>query len=187
MRAILLILVGLSISWGKVAVADPEWYRNTQFLPQYCKDRAKGGKSLEYNKWRSTLGDVYIHMHHYCNGLYAQTMARTAFNKANRNRLLADMIGEMQYVGRHCNSRCVLYPELHSHWGWALGEQGQIAEAIQHYNMAIKAKPKYTPAYAQLSELYKKNKQAGEARKVLEAGLKAVPNSRSLQRLLNEL
>jgi tetratricopeptide (TPR) repeat protein len=68
-----------------------------------------------------------------------------------------------------------------------LGEQGQLGDAIQHYQLAIKAKPKYALAYAQLSDLYVKNKQLDEARKVLESGLKAKPGSHMLQKRLQKL
>ena len=108
-------------------------------------------------------------------------------NQQERNLWLGTVIGEMQYVGRNCSARCVLYPELHTRLGWALGESGQVAEAIGQFQLAIKAKPKYTLAYARLSDLYVKIKQPGEARKILEAGLKAKPGSRSLQRRLDEL
>jgi len=100
---------------------------------------------------------------------------------------LATVIGQMQYVERHCHTGCVLYPELHTRLGWALGESGQVSEAIEQLQLAIKAKPKYTLAYARLSDLYVKIKQPGEARKILEAGLKARPGSRTLQRRLDEL
>jgi len=190
MRAILLIIVGivgLSAPWHNLAAASAEWKQNTRLLPQYCKDRAKGTNSPEWSKWRSTFGEAYIHMHHYCNGIYYEQKARSTINQRERNRLLAGAIGEMQYVGRHCGSGCVLYPELKSRLGWALGEKGRAGEAIGQFQLAIKAKPTYTSAYAKLSDLYLKLKQPDEARRVLEAGLKVKPGSRKLQRRLREL
>jgi tetratricopeptide (TPR) repeat protein len=93
----------------------------------------------------------------------------------------------MRYVGNHCSTGCVIYPELHSRLGWALAEQGKTAEAIQHYQLAIKAQPKYSQAYARLSDLYVELNQPDEARKVLESGLKAKPKSRMLQRRMQKL
>ena len=93
----------------------------------------------------------------------------------------------MAYVSRHCSTNCALYPELHTRWGWALGESGQHGEAIGHFQKAIKAKPKYVPAYAKLADVYVDIKQPEEARKILEQGLKAKPGSRMLQRRLKEL
>jgi tetratricopeptide (TPR) repeat protein len=68
-----------------------------------------------------------------------------------------------------------------------LSELGQVGEAVQHYQLAIKAKRNYTPAYARLSELYLKSNQVDEARKILESGLKAKPNSSALKRRLKKL
>ncbi|MDB4409752.1 tetratricopeptide repeat protein [Gammaproteobacteria bacterium] len=189
MRNIMLLVFGISILWhnqSAESAADP-WRGDTRFLPQYCKDRVKGISSAEFNKWRGTFGEVYIHIHHYCGGLYAEQKARSTINQQERSSWLGNVIGEMRYVGGHCGPGCVLYPELQSRWGWALGEQGQLGEAIQHYQLAIKAKPRYASAYAQLSDLYVKNKQPDEARKVLESGLKAKPGSRMLQKRLQKL
>lgn len=187
MRTFLIFIIAFFVPGQNLLAASPGWKQNTQLLPQYCKDRAKGGQSREFSKWRGTFGDTYIHMHHYCNGVYAEQKARSTINQQERTRWLGRAIGEMQYVGRHCNTRCAIYPELHTRLGWALGESGQVAEAIGQFQLAIKAKPKYTLAYARLSDLYVKIKQPGEARKILEAGLKAKPGSRSLQRRLDEL
>jgi tetratricopeptide (TPR) repeat protein len=189
MRTILFIIVGivgLSVPWHNLAAQ--EWKQETELLPQYCKDRAKKATHpAEWYKWRSTFGEVFIHMHHYCSGIYAEQKAKTEINKHQRNRLLRQVIGEMQYVGYHCNTDCVLYPELHTRLGWALGESGQTYEAIEQYQLAIKVKPNYSSAYAKLSDLYVKIKQPSNARKVLEAGLKAKPGSRKLQRRLREI
>ena len=189
MRAILFILVGLSILWNAPASAAQadSWRQNTQLLPQYCKDRAKGSHSAEWEKWRSTFGEAFIHMHHYCDGVYAEKMAKITIDQGERNRWLKFVIGEMKYVESHCHANCVLFPELHTRMGWAYGERGDVSDAISQFQLVIKTQPKYAPAYAQLSDLYVKIKQPGEARKVLEAGLKAKPGARMLQRRLKEL
>jgi len=165
------------------AAGRETWDQNTLLLPQYCKDRAAGHDE----KWRGTFGETYIHMHHYCSGIFAEQKAKSSLNQRERGNWLGRVISQMRYVSSACDARCVLYPELHTRWGWALGEQGQIAEAIKHYQLAFQAKQSYTPAYARLSELYLKNNQPDEARKVLESGLKASPKSRLLKKRLGEL
>lgn len=185
MPTILVLLLGISF-WQNLYAAD-EWRQDTLLLPQYCKDRAKGIQSAGFLRWRSTLGTVYAHTHHYCSGIYAEQKAKTALGKRERDRWLMDVIGEMQYVSRHCSVTCALYPELQTRWGWALGMTGQSSEAIKHFQLSIRAKPKYVPAYAKLSDLYLEVKQTGEARKVLDQGLKVKPDSKMLQRRLKEL
>jgi tetratricopeptide (TPR) repeat protein len=126
-------------------------------------------------------------MHHYCSGIHAEQKAKNILNKGERAYWLGRVVHQRSYVSGSCNTGHVLYPELHTRWGWALSEQGQTAEAMQHYQLAIQAKRNYTLAYARLSELYLEVKQPDEARKVLESGLKASPNSRMLKKRLNKL
>ena len=187
MKRILLFLVLQGIlSWHISYAGGEPWRSDTLMLPQYCKDRVQSKKDFE-KKWRSTFGEALIHIHHYCGGIYAEKKARIATDKGVRERLLGEVIHQMGYVSNHCNEHCVLYPELQTRWAWALGESGQVGEAIKHYQLAIQAKPKYTPAYARLSELYLELKKPEEARKILQQGLTASPKSSMLKRRLEEL
>lgn len=186
MRISLFLVLGFSILWHNLSVAE-EWRGDTQLLPPYCKDRAKGITSPQFTKWRGTLGGVYEHIHHYCSGIYAEKKARSTIDQQERGRWLRGVKGEMAYVARHCSTKCALYPELHSRWGWALAADGEPAEAISHFQLAIRAKPKYVPAYAKLSDLYAEINQPDEARRVLDEGLKAKPGSAMLQRRLKKL
>lgn len=186
MRNFLLLVFGVLALWHNLSVAD-EWRENTQMLPVYCKDRVKGINSAEFGKWRATLGEAFIHTHHYCSGIYAEQKARSTIDQHERKIWLRSVKGEMQYVSRHCSEKCAFYPELHSRWGWALAEEGQPSEAIRHFQLAIRAKPKYVPAYAKLSDIYLEINQPDEARRVLENGLKAKPGSNMLKRRLKKL
>jgi tetratricopeptide (TPR) repeat protein len=190
MRAIYLLIfvtVGLYVPWQNLAIAQEGWRQGTKLLPQYCKDRAKGFQSAEFAKWRGTLGEAYIHVHHYCDGIYSENKARVTINQKERKRWLGNVKGQMKYVARHCSVNCPLYPELHTRWGWALAAKGQTFEAVRHFQLAIQAKPEYAPAYAKLSDLYLDINQPDEARRVLDEGLKAKPGSRMLQRRLRKL
>jgi tetratricopeptide (TPR) repeat protein len=186
-RIILFFVIGISVPWHSLIAANMDWRQNTRLLPQYCKDRAMGVHSAEFKKWLGTFGDAAVHVHHYCNGVFAEQNARTTINQRERKRWLRTVLSEMQYVSNHCNARCVLYPELHSRWGWALGANGQPIEAIKHYQLVIQVKPKYAPAYAKLSDLYIELDQPSEARRVLDEGLEVKPDSRMLQKRLREL
>jgi tetratricopeptide (TPR) repeat protein len=186
MRIILFLVFGFSLLWHNLSAAE-EWRQDTQLLPQYCKDRAKGINSAAFSRWRGSLASIYEHAHHYCSGIYAEQKAKSSFDQREKTRWLRDVASEMDYVGKHCSASCVFYPELQTRWGWALAELGQHGEAIRHFELAIQAKPKYPPAYAKLSDLYVDIKQPGEARRVLNDGLKAKPGSRMLERRLREL
>ena len=185
MRIFLFLVIGISLFWHNLATAE-EWRQNTRLLPQYCKNYAKGINSAEFAKWRGTLGTAFEHTHHYCSGIYAEQKARITSGQQKRKRWLQRVKGQMAYVSRHCSAKCALYPELHSRWGWALAEDGQPSEAIRHFQLAIRAKPAYTTAYARLSDVYLELNQPEKARKALEQGLKAKPGSRKLKRRLVE-
>jgi tetratricopeptide (TPR) repeat protein len=188
MRTILICILVLTVTWqNSLADTLESWSKNTQLLPQYCKDRAKGSQSPEFSKWRNTFGDAYIHIHHYCSGIHAEQKAKNILNKGEKDYWLGRVLHQMKYVSGSCNKGHVLYPELHTRWGWALGEQGQVGEAIRHYQLAIQAKQNYTLAYARLSDLYIDLNQPDEARKILESGLKAKPDSRALKKRLKKL
>jgi tetratricopeptide (TPR) repeat protein len=186
MRPIMFFVLLLAIAWQNATAAGGDgWNNNANLLPQYCKDNAAGKGRFE--KWRSTFGEAFIHMHHYCAGVSAEQKAKITLNQQERVRALQRVVSQMQYVSSSCNTRCVLYPELHTRWGWALSELGQVGEAVQHYQLALKAKRNYTLAYVRLSDLYLDLNQPDEARKILESGLKAKPDSRALKKRLKKL
>lgn len=166
---------------------DTTWRKgnNAVVLPVYCQDRLKaGGKST---KKYPQLRDVWIHIHHYCGGIYAQIKAKSETDRRKRAHWLREIRTQMKYVSPHCGVRCVLYPELHSRWGWALHESGDTAEAIRHLMLAIQAKPSYSTAYALLADLYVEIDQPDEARKILQQGLEYRPKSKKLKRRLGKL
>lgn len=186
MRILLFLVFGFSLLWQNPATAEA-WRQDAKLLPQYCQDRVKGLNSEQFLRWRGSLGSVFAHTHHYCSGIYAEQKAKSTLDPQVRKRWLRSAAGEMAYVSRHCSTGCALYPELHTRWGWALGANGQVGEAISHFQLAIKAKPKYAQAYAKLADLYVEIKQPDEARKILNQGLKAKPGSRMLERRLRDL
>lgn len=181
------LLLALAVVWQNDSVAGSNWKSNASSLPQYCKDLTKGNNSPEWRKWRRTFGDAFLSMNHYCKGVFAEQQAKSMMDKRKRGNWLGIVVSQMKYVSGSCNKKCVLYPELHTRWGWALGEQGLTAGAIQHYTLAFNAKPNYAPAYARLSELYIDINQPDNARKTLESGLKVSPNSSMLKRRLEKL
>lgn len=188
MRGILFLIFGLLIVQAQnSAIARESWRNDTAMLPQYCQDRAKGHTKGPFTKWRKVFGKTYVHVHHYCSGIYAEYKSKGMVNGRARDKWLSAVVNEMSYVSRNCGVGCVLYPELHTRWGRALGEQGNVSEAIQHFRLAIKAKPTYIAAYSGLSDLYKNIDKRDDAQKVLKEGLKVKPESRALRRRLDKL
>lgn len=128
-------VLALVLPWRAALAEDIEWRQgnNAAVLPQYCQDRLdKNGK---WQNWRAHFGQVFIHMHHYCGGVYAEYKAKTALNKRQRERWLRETIVQMRYVSPHCGRECVVFEELHRRWAWALTQQGKMAEATEHLRL----------------------------------------------------
>ena len=188
MLAVLVLVLLPSWHVAHAKGKEGDWRQNTQYLPSYCAYRATpAGKTGGPRKYPA-LKSVWIHIHHYCAGIYAEYQAKLSIDPLEKKRLIGQTANEMRYVGRNCPPKgCILYPELHTRWGWALREQGHIAAAVEHYRAAIKAKPDYIKAYSQLADLYMDSGRIEDARKVLEEGLRIKPKSRSLKRRLKKL
>jgi len=145
MRTAIIVLASASILSASVpAVAfERDWRRHAALLPQYCVDRLD--KNGAWKNWRDYFGNVYIRMHHYCNGLYAEIRAKQTQDKRKRNFWLNQVIGEMRYVSQNCDPTCVVYAELHQRWAWALRQQGKSSEAMAQMQLMMKAQPRQAP------------------------------------------
>lgn len=169
--------------------------REVVMLPEYCKytqlfrDRVPGGNNREMiQRWHATMGDVFIHMHHYCWGLMhlhrAKVLARDAqargFNYDNAVR-------EFEYIMERTPKDFPLLPEMLTKKGEALLGRGKTALALAEFERAIELKPDYWPPYAHISDHYRALGELARARQILEEGLTRSPGARGLQRRLNEL
>ncbi len=183
----LLAMLSWAMARPAVAAAEKSWRKDTRLLPSYCAYRANVGKIGGVERYPLLKG-IWVHIHHYCDGLYSTFQARTELDARNKKDWLARAARNFHYVSRYCRpSGCVIYPELHTFWGWVLGEQGDIQGAVSHLEKAIKAKPDYARAYAELASLYKRTGSVEQARRVLKQGLRRNPDSRRLKRLLKSL
>lgn len=186
-----LLWILVALSWvnlvAPVVAAEKSWRKDTRLLPSYCAYRATVGKAGGTERYPLLKG-IWVHIHHYCDGLYSMFQARTELDARKKKDWLARAARNFHYVSRYCTpAKCVIYPELHTLWGWVLGEQGDMTAAVNHLEKAIRAKPDYARAYAELAALYKKTGSLDQARQVLERGLRKNPDSRRLRRLLKSL
>lgn len=195
MRNLLTFLIfAASVAPGVLLGQDEDvwsWSKpqNLVFLPPFCTVKANNGPKAEITKWDKILGgNIFMHLHHYCGGVFAEFKAKETVGQSSQAGWLAEIIKQMKYVSGPCNTpKCRLYPELHTRWGWALAEQGNAGDAVREYQLSIKGNPKYTLAYARLSDLYSTLKQYDNARRVLEEGLRANPTSKLLQHRIQAL
>jgi tetratricopeptide (TPR) repeat protein len=179
------------------AEAQPQTYESSQvnMLPVYCKytqvfrERVPGGNNrAEIERWTTSMGSVFNHMHHYCWGLMASN--RAAFlsnNREDRMRNLNGTLGEFEYVIQRAPPDFPLLPEILTRKGESLIQLDRAGEGMLELQRAIKIKADYAPAYAAMSDYYKETGQLAKARESLEKGLSAAPNAKALMRRLAAL
>lgn len=119
---------------------DTQWRQgeNSKVLPQYCQDRLD--KTGRWTRWKDYFGPAYIHMHHYCGGIYAEFKAQMTMDKKKRANWVREIIVQMNYVSPYCDPSCPVYADLHRRWAWALAEQGRHDEAAKHMQLMAAAR-----------------------------------------------
>lgn len=169
--------------------------REVVMLPEYCKytqlfrDRVPGGNDREMiQRWHATMGDVFIHMHHYCWGLMHLHRAKVLARDAQARGFNYDSaVREFDYIMERTSRDFPLLPEMLTKKGEALLGRGKAALALAEFERAIELKPDYWPPYALISDHYRANGDLVKARQILEEGLKRSPGVKGLQRRLKEL
>jgi tetratricopeptide (TPR) repeat protein len=198
-RAILFI-VALVGCLGAPTKSFAQWHYDAKqlpLLPPYCKYtqlyRAAvpgANNPAEIERWRAIMGgeENFSHLHHYCwalentnRGLYSE---RT---KLERDRRLAESLGDFDYVIRSVKPDFVLLPEILTKKGENLIRLERGAEALQDLLRAIELKPDYWPSYAAISDHFKQLGDTATARSWVEKGLTMSPDANALKRRLNEL
>lgn len=159
-------------------------------LPPYCpytqlfRNQLPGGPDNPQVKyWYERMGETFHAMHHYCWGLNAFSRAQHAGASAQvRHHLLTSSVDEYDYVIRYAPGNFVLLPEIRTKKGQSLARLGRNPQAASEFAQAIQLKPDYWPPYAYLSDLHVDLGDIANARRVLDAGLKKVPDAQALLR-----
>jgi tetratricopeptide (TPR) repeat protein len=182
-------LVG-RVMQGSTAVGYPALYTKSDFLPAWC-DYTSDGKTKDEGKivsYFQSFGGAFIHMHHYCRGLFAQHEAK--LNWKDESKKLFDLrqaVSEYDYVLSHADTGFRLRPEILVRKGLALLEQDESLDAVTAFQQAIEQQRNYVPAYVALANYFRRVGDDSEARRILETGVAAVPRSELLQTKLEEL
>jgi tetratricopeptide (TPR) repeat protein len=164
-------------------------------LPVFCKytqdfrARVPGGNNREeIERWTSSMGPTFNHMHHYCWGLMASNRAAFFSNtREDRTRNLRDSLGEFEYVIQRAPPDFTMLPEILTKRGESLIQLDRGGEGMLDLQRAIKIKASYWQAYAAMSDYYKQTGEFAKAREWLEKGLSVAPNTKALRQRLTEL
>lgn len=136
----------------------------------------------EVRKWKTVLGEAFVHLHHYCHGLNA--LNRINRGLGDRDYLLDAALSDFRYMEHQVAEKNVLIPEVEFNIGYVLYQLNRIKEAITPIQKAIRLKPDYVQAYLLLSYCYDRVGDTAGAAGILRSGLAKAPNSQALQSAL---
>jgi tetratricopeptide (TPR) repeat protein len=156
-------------------------------LPPYCRARMLNDKDPSFKEWNHRLGPDFIHIHHYCFGLYKTNKGNMTLDKGEKEELYTSAIGEMEYLFAHASPTFKMLPRISYDQGQLYEKRGKTGEAMQAYQKSINLNPKLPMPYAALSDLFKKQKNNKEAILILEQGLKYKPTSKALLKRMEKL
>lgn len=184
------ILLSMSLSFFTPPVYSfPKTDLDYMQLPPFCKARASGPKSASWKYWEKQLGRKnFIHIHHLCSGMdYINKARMMSSRKKQFPRILTAASGGIDYVLDRTPQSFILYPLM-------IAQKAEIAlllkkpeSAIVLLDRAIQANPRYSPAYAKLSDIYIQKGKKKKAQEVILQGLEQKPNSKLLQLKLKKL
>lgn len=168
--------------------------RELALLPRYClhtqvfRERLPAGQDRETEAWYARMGPTFHMMHHYCWGLMKSNRAlMLARDPATRRFYLGDSINEFDWVLERAPVDFALLPEILTRKGENLIRLGSGPLGVPELERAIELKPNYWPAYAQLSDYYKDQRDFEKSREYLEKGLAHSPDVEALRTRLAAL
>lgn len=166
----------------------PVWCRYTQAASPYKEPENAVNPSPQAQILIQQIGKKgWEALHHYCYGLAKIYRSHTiGLTEQQRDFLLNDSIGEINYVLENSPADFILRPELLTKQGYVLLMLKKYREAEDKLRSAIRENPNYWPPYGYLADVYIEQNNMIKARSILENGLKIAPNAKGLKiRLAN--
>jgi tetratricopeptide (TPR) repeat protein len=164
-------------------------------MPAFCQDvQTVNGweqgvrESPRAPYWVSKMGRSFWDMHHYCwAGIAVLRSKAPGLNQNQRDHLVETAIDDYYYVVRRAPAEMALMPELYYLIGDSYKLLRRYGQAIEAFKMARSLKPDYWPAYAGHADILLLSNLRGEARELLQEGLRLVPGEAALQSRLDKL
>ena len=138
--------------------------------PAFCRARLlHEPKELEAYWIRQFGSKNYIHMHHFCFGLKALSLAYANLQDASRRASLAGAaIDNFGYVVEHTEHDFYMRSEALVNLGRGYILKKEYEMAKRKFDAALKLNPKSVDAWVALSDMYYQNGQRSDALEVLE-------------------
>lgn len=151
-----------------------------RMLPQVCHLKLRGNNR---EQGMAIYGKQFGNVHHYCFALNWMNRYYRRVATPEAGRTLSAAILEFNYMVEHLDENGPLAGEIMMNRGIALMRADREPEALKDLNKALEYNPKLLKAYRELARYYGKHDMNDRALEILEAGMKQVPDSRSLKRL----
>jgi len=165
--------VALSPFFGSEARADEtvEWSDQDYALyPPFCRVKLTNGPPAEIDRWIKQMGrDNFMHIHHYCFGLKAMSLAYASYSdKKVRSYYARSVVTNMKYILQNTKPDFYMRPDALISLGRGYLLWNDPNKARGAFEQALKMKPDAVDAWVALSDMFYDNGQRGEALKVLE-------------------
>jgi tetratricopeptide (TPR) repeat protein len=191
----LLVGMGLALA-GLSAQASPENITRGELaiLPEFCKDAQtfESGQGFTWQQgfkesprsayWVSLMGKPFWGIHHHCWAMIYLHRAKAAgLTPQARNYLHRTAISDFMYVVNLSPQDMPLLPEIFYRIAESYDFLNEFGSAIDAYKKSRELKYDYWPPYVGHAKVLEKAGLNGQAKKVLEDGLRLMPNERALQ------
>ena len=159
----------------------PPYCPHTQVISkEYGRKQSAGDYDAKTKPFVDMYGPDFWHLHHYCFGLVNVIRSYRSADPKSREFNLSKSLFQFDYVLKRITANSMLRPELHVKRAQSLVLMKRGGEAVGDFKKAISLKADYAPAYAYLSDYYKRSGEKNLALKTLEDGLTKIPSDRSL-------
>lgn len=157
--------------------------------PPYCNaklnDRAKDQELF----WKQRLGpENFLHIHHFCFGLKALTMAYASFNDVpTRNSLANGVITNFNYILKHTQRDFFMRGDAMLNLGRGYLLLKEYSDARDMFEAALKFNPDMVDAWVALSDLYFQTGKKEDALRTLEEAVERVGEHKKISLRIEEL
>ena len=178
-----------NMTHGEVALTHPVC-QDAQGMPAGWVQHFRHSPRAPY--WESVMGKTFWGVHHFCWALiHLQRAARAGISKQERDHMIRVAISDFYYViheaKRNNEDQFVLLPELYYRAGEAYVLLQEFAPAIAEFERSRQAKADYWPAYMAQAQVHARLGMRSQARELLEAGLKLMPDEPNLREAYRKL
>gem|GEM_PF-6530453 len=157
-------------------------------LPPYCAGRfARHTNAAEYRQWETRYGPDFLHTHHLCDAIIALNKIPRAKNAMEKNVLIKNAMGDLNYMIQHAKPDFGLMPEVYLHRSRVYASMDRRGEAVADLLKAVELNPKAPGIYLQGAAYLESIGHKAEALKLVAEGLRHLPESQPLQKAYSRL